>query len=169
MNKRIKISTLAILMCTALIIGLASAALLTSITFGPTTVTDPAFVATLTTNYATAVGSTATTGESYQFTVQLTQPNVVSIPKMCTINFVITDADTTIAVPDVTLEYYAVAPEVEGWKTLSLTADSNTLTGTFGPVTGFPVGTAYDVTTQLRVTYNIAGVYSGTVTLNSIP
>jgi hypothetical protein len=163
MNKN-SLLLLVILITSLCVIDVSANTLWALVNFGPTVVTeeplDP-FSPVLTTNYDL---SSVYVGETHSFTVTLTNPSTCEPSSgNVLVDFVITKDSTAFAL-DVILEYFDVT-----WHVIPLIVSGNTLTGVFGPpVVGFPVSTGYSVTTQLRVTYNAIGTYSGVANLVSV-
>ena len=160
----------------ALSIGLAFAALSaiesSRVNFGSTIVTNPTqtppvpFNPVLSTNY---VLPSTVTGTPAQFTVTLTNTGGAS-PSNCLVAFTITEISASAISPniavstDVTLQY----SDGTTYQTIPLTASGNTLSGTFGPSTGFPIGAGYDATTQMQITYNVAGTFSASAVVETV-
>jgi hypothetical protein len=72
--------------------------------------------------------------------------------------------DGGISGGDLEVEYH----DGSDWNPLDLAEDDDALKGWFGPIDGFAIPAGYDVTTQLRVTFNTAGDYSATATLTGV-
>ena len=164
MNKTKAIIVCAII-ATMFIIGSASAVTYfgNTLSIGPTVVSLNSFSPLLTTNYS---AGTATPTVPITFTVTLKNPSTSSpSPSNVLICFNITKTTPVISNTDITLEY-AVGTV---WTPIPIAWESTyLLTGTFGPTIGFPVTSGYDQTTQLRITYNVAGTYSGTIQTRSV-
>ena len=142
------------------------------VNFGSTVVTNPtptpapAFAPLLSTDY---VLPSAVTGTPAQFTVTLTNTGGAS-PSNCLVAFTITEISAS-AIPsntavssDVTLQYF----DGTTYQAIPLTASGNTLSGTFGPASGFPVGSGYSATTQMQITYNVAGTFSASAVVETV-
>ena len=100
------------------------------------------------------------TGQAMAFQVNLTNPSPAGAPSYegVRVTFVISREGSEItSASDVILEYQ---DETSTWQPIPLTVSSGGLVGHFGPAAGFTVPPGYNVTTNLRATFNAAGTYS---------
>ncbi len=100
------------------------------------------------------------TGQAMAFQVNLTNPSPAGAPSYegVRVTFVISREGSEItSASDVILEYQ---DETSTWQPIPLTVSSGGLVGHFGPAAGFTVPPGYNVTTNLRATFNAAGIYS---------
>jgi hypothetical protein len=90
-------------------------------------------------------------GSWYNTQIRLYNPTQSTFDKVI-VRFTIYSYGVAFPGGSITIEYYDGA-----WKDMTGVLSghgTNTLTGYFGPSTGFPVGIGYDQTTELRVMFN---------------
>jgi hypothetical protein len=97
-------------------------------------------------------------GAWYDTWIRLYNPTTSTFEKVI-VKFTLTAGGFTFPADSVTIQYWDGS-----WKPMGIDITSwgtTVLKGYFGPLTGFPVGTPYDVTTQLRFMFNEGAPIAG--------
>jgi hypothetical protein len=102
---------------------------------------------------------TVSTGVTIPVNVTLVNPSAAGAPGYTGVTVQFTVNGTGIVPADVVLQY----SDGTNWYAIPLTQNgNNSLSGVFGPASGFAVPTGYNATTPFRVTFSVAGSYTAT-------